>query len=283
LSDFPFSKKLPIQCIISALKAESVPLVHYFGLERNPNFNFPVFSRDDLFLIGIGVGTININSRVQTFIQSVKNDSVQFINIGTAGGKKNISKIGNIYLINKIIDDSSKRVFYPDILLTHSFDENILTTVAKGVKNGGNKYDSLVDMEASEIFKVCSKIVSIHNISFLKIVSDYMDLDQINFNQEKISFLIKSKLGLIKEFLNRFKFLKELNPPILNIIDQQWIQNIESQLLLTRTQTLNLISLTKGYRIRQPNVLCPQINISKPQSKTQRNRIYKNICAKLTA
>ena len=45
---------------------------------------------------------------------------------------------------------------------------------------------TLVDMEAHEIFSICSKFVPVHDISIIKIVSDHMDgkeffLSQVSF------------------------------------------------------------------------------------------------------
>ena len=47
-----------MQCILSALKAESDPLVNYFQLKRHSSSKFPVFVNNDLYLIGIGIQTM---------------------------------------------------------------------------------------------------------------------------------------------------------------------------------------------------------------------------------
>ena len=56
-------------------------------------------------------------------------------------------------MINKIIDESSNLSYYPDILIDHKMVEGALTTVEKVADDINSHHDSLVDMEASEIFK----------------------------------------------------------------------------------------------------------------------------------
>ena len=88
-----------MQCILSALKAESDPLVNYFQLKRDPSFQFPVFVHNDLYLIGIGIGKVKVQERIYSFLETVRDDFIQFINIGIAGGKNDNSELGQMYLI----------------------------------------------------------------------------------------------------------------------------------------------------------------------------------------
>ena len=71
-------------------------------------------------------------------------------------------------MINKILDDSSDKKYYPEIIIDHGLNESSITTVGTPVLDGGKKYDTLVDMEAHEIFSTCSKFVPVHDISIIK-------------------------------------------------------------------------------------------------------------------
>ena len=90
-----------MQCILTALKAESDPIIKHFGLKRSNSFDFPVFEDQtkDLFLIGLGVGKRKIESRIKNFIKSGKYSYVQFINIGIAGSNKDYSEIENDLIV----------------------------------------------------------------------------------------------------------------------------------------------------------------------------------------
>ena len=58
-----------MQCIITALKAESDPFIHHLELIRDPAFKFPCFRNDDLgiALVGVGVGKRKIRTRINIF------------------------------------------------------------------------------------------------------------------------------------------------------------------------------------------------------------------------
>ena len=89
-----------IQCLITALKAESVPFIQHFKLKRDDTFDFPLFINHEtnIALVGVGVGSKNISSRVNDFFGYQEYDNVQFINVGIAGGNKRRTKIGQLFL-----------------------------------------------------------------------------------------------------------------------------------------------------------------------------------------
>ena len=272
-----------MQCILSALKAESDPLVNYFQLKRHSLFQFPVFRHNDLYLISIGIGKAKVQERIYSFLETIRDDFIQFINIGIAGGKNDNSELGQMYLINNIVDDDTGHSYYPDILIKHSLSEHSVTTVNKGITDGGSRYKTLVDMEASEIFKISSKKIPVHRMAFLKIISDYMDLDTVSFNTESISSLITLNLKSINSFLNRFKTLQDLEQPILSKDDSDWINLIKDRLSLTESQYQQLIRITKGFRLQNPELNCPVVQIEMPESKLIRNQMFKTLCDKLSA
>ena len=82
-----------MQCILTALKAESQPLINHFNLKRDTSFQFPVFKNNNLYLVGLGVGKKNIRNRIETFLNQNNPDLIQFINIGIAGGNPNPPKL----------------------------------------------------------------------------------------------------------------------------------------------------------------------------------------------
>ena len=63
-----------MQCILTALKAESKPLIDYFRLSKSKSFDFPVFENEalDLSLIGLGVGKTKIEPRIKEFMNSIE-------------------------------------------------------------------------------------------------------------------------------------------------------------------------------------------------------------------
>ena len=272
-----------MQCILTALKAESQPLIDQFNLNRDTSFQFPVFKNNDLYLVGIGVGKKNIKNRIETFLNQNNPDLIQFINIGIAGGNPKSTKIGGSYLLHKIKDETTGKTYYPDILIKHNFEEISLVTVESVISDGEGVYKGLVDMEASEIFKICSSLVPVHRLAFLKIVSDYMNNEFEQNIVHSISKLISHQLKEIENFITEFKKLLSTEKPILNKSDFEWIHSISNHYSITETQQQQLIHRSKGFRLRNQIVPFPEINQDKPKSKTDRNQIFKNICAELSA
>ena len=272
-----------MQCILSALKSESQPFIKFYNLEKDRRFSFPVFRNKDLYLVGIGVGKKHIEKRVNDFIQKMGKSPIQFINVGLAGGKKSIHTIGDIFIVNKIKDENSKKFYFPDILYKHSFQESGVTTVCKEITNGGAEFSNLVDMEASEIFKVCSKLSSVHNLIFIKVVSDYMDKSFGNFDKDHFSTLMKLNLKEIDALIKKSNLSDIGSHEILNDYDKKWLLQTIKILRLTKTQSLLIEKYFKGKKIRDPSYLYPNISTNKPGTKFERNQIFQKICEKLTA
>ena len=272
-----------MQCILTALKAESQPLINHFNLKRDTSFQFPVFKNNNLYLVGLGFGKKNIRNRIETFLNQNNPDLIQFINIGIAGGNPKSTKIGGSYLLHKIKDETTGKTYYPDILIKHNFEEISLVTVESVISDGEGIYKGLVDMEASEIFKICSSLVPVHRIAFVKIVSDYMNIEFEEIMVHHISKLISHQLNSIESFLLQFERMFNEETPILSEKDIKWINETVQQMSLTETQYQQLLQFAKGFRLRKTGFPFPDVEKNAPSNKTTQKYHFKNICAELSA
>ena len=272
-----------MQCILTALKAESQPLINHFNLNRDTSFQFPVFKNNNLYLVGLGVGKKNIRNRIETFLNQNNPDLIQFINIGIAGGNPKSTKIGGSYLLHKIKDETTGKTYYPDILIKHNFEEISLVTVESVISDGEGVYKGLVDMEASEIFKICSSLVPVHRLAFLKIVSDYMNNEFEQIIAQPISKLISHQLDSIELFLSQFERMFNEEAPILSEKDIKWIDEMVQHMSLTETQYQKLLQFAKGFRLRKTGFPFPDVEKNVPTNKTIQKHHFKNICAELSA
>ena len=272
-----------LQCLITALKAESDPFIQHLSLKKDSALDFPYFVNQKLNvgLIGVGVGKKNIKSRINDFFKLINHKEVQFINIGIAGGKKSRTNIGDLFIINKILDDNSDKKYYPEIIIDHGLNESSITTVGAPIHDGGKKYDTLVDMEAHEIFSTCSRLVPVHNISIIKLVSDHMDGQELFTQPSIVSELLKEKMDEIIYFINQFKLIDEMVRPILFKKDMVWIENTKRKYLLTASQVDQLIKYAKGYRLRNNENQLPELDIQIPKTKNNQKNTFNIICEKL--
>jgi nucleoside phosphorylase len=272
-----------MQCLLTALKAESQPLIDHFGLTKDSSFLFPVFKRDNLYLIGIGVGKKRIKDRIETFCKHFIHEKIQFINIGIAGGNHSSTKIGACYLLHKIKDETTGKTYYPDILIKHNFEEKSLVTVDSVISDGEGAYKGLVDMEASEIFNVCSSLVPVHRLAFLKIVSDYMNLEFEEIIAQPISNLIALYLDSIELFLSQLEGMLIEENKILSEDDLIWINETVQKISLTKTQSLQLLQRAKGFRLRTIESPFPELQNKSSLNKTSQKIYFKQICDQLSA
>ena len=264
-------------CILTALKAESEPLINFFKLRKNSSFDFPVFSNNDIILVAIGVGGKNISRRVITVHNQFKRFNLTFINIGIAGGNSKNSKIGKCYSINKIMDESERKTYYPEIFIKHPFNEKKIKTFKSVVKNINEDFDFLIDMESFDIFKVCSKIVPIHRIVLLKIVSDYVNENFQKLSATFISELISNNLIKFKIYLDSLIQFSKLTSNILNNDDVKWVKEINKVLSLTESQKTIIFNKVKEFRLRKKDEKLPFLAIKPPNSKSNQKKTLKEI------
>lgn len=192
-----------MQIILSALKAEAIPLINYYKLVPNNSIGLQMYKNDLLTILITGVGKKNVNKALKEYLKKSKNiEEAKFINIGIAGGVKGNCKIGEMFFINKVFDDylevdyNIKTGKRPNIL------ENHVTTVFEPILNNGQGREGLVDMEAYEICSVLSDFNQLNKVIIIKIVSDFMDSDTKYLNSKQIQKLIKKNLYDIDIFLN---------------------------------------------------------------------------------
>ena len=186
--------------LVLATHTEAKPIIAYFKLKRLMHISeYQVFINKDknISLTISGIGKIfSACSVIFTYSLFKKQRNNIWINIGIAG--HNDLKIGEIILVNKINDLSSKKSWYPSIVFNHSFKVQNCNTYDKP----NFKYTkNLHDMELSGFYSSANKLSYCELIQSLKIISDNKEL-KINFKErEKISDLIKINIASIEKVI----------------------------------------------------------------------------------
>jgi len=270
--------------IITALQSEAEPIIKQFQLEKKYHSEkLFYFQREGITCLTTGVGEKNVRKRLGVFLQGLDCSNTILINIGIAGGKKDSSIIGTMYLINKITSDKSGKVWLPDILLKNGISEQQLTTVEKGVMDGGKKYKGLVDMEAAAIFEIAVQFIPTHCLVFLKIVSDYMD--EVLDSSEHVLPIMKNNLSKFDSIITLMQNSELVRTPLLNGQNKRLLTDLNNILKLTETQKHQLKNKIECYiAIKNDdisflsNYLHVEIN-----SKQERSKIFYEICTKLSS
>mgnify|MGYP001260226256 CR=1 FL=1 len=93
-----------MQLIITALKAEAMPIIDYYKLEKEMSKFYPYYRGEDLEIICCGVGGGNLKKIIADYFKNGKKEVCQIINIGIAGSSIKSHNIGESFLVNKSIN-----------------------------------------------------------------------------------------------------------------------------------------------------------------------------------
>ena len=244
-----------------ALHPEARPLIARFRLQQDTTSHaIPVFRRDDLALSVSGIGklrsaiaTTHLISRANTPQESVA------LNIGIAGCYRETSQqsiaIGDLFLAHKLVEASSGREFFPDILVKTDIPEATVTTVDRPLLRSSDTEvaEGLVDMEASGFFLAAATFLPPHQIGCLKIVSDFLEVER--FDKAWVSSLIEARMEAIERTINAYRELASLSVEVLDADEQVLLSKIRIDLRLTASQSKKLTDAARGYKLRTASSL----------------------------
>ena len=270
--------------ITTALQAEAQPLIEHYQLEKKQcSANIFYFQRGVITCLTTGVGEKNVRKRLGAFLNETVCRNTILMNMGIAGGNRDATEIGKMYSINKITDEKNGKVWLPDALLKTGLPEMPLSSVSKGVTDGGNKYAGLVDMEGAAIFETVVQFIPVHCMVFLKIVSDHMD--EILDSPEQVVSLINKRLPEIDRLISLMQNSGLVKTPLLNDQHEQLLNGLKKSLKLTATQTYQLKDKAEGFIAVQDDNIAFLSQYLKVEIKTkqERTKVFHEICTRLSA
>ena len=270
--------------ITTALQAEAQPLIEHYQLEKKQcSANIFYFQRGVITCLTTGVGEKNVRKRLGAFLNETVCRNTILMNMGIAGGNRDATEIGKMYSINKITDEKNGKVWLPDALLKTGLPEMPLSSVSKGVTDGGNQYAGLVDMEGAAIFETAVQFIPVHCLVFLKIVSDHMD--EILDSPEQVVSLINKRLPEIDRLISLMQNSGLVKTPLLNDQHEQLLNGLKKSLKLTATQTYQLKDKAEGFIAVQDDDIAFLSQYLKVEIKTkqERTKVFHEICTRLSA
>jgi len=175
---------------VCALYQEAEPFINRLCLKKsNAITHFQVFSSEEVKLIISGTGSISAAIATTYLCTQFPPDKHSFlVNIGLAGASDYKLPISELCIVNKIVDASTNRTYYPDMIFRHNFTEMCVVTYPKFIENNPIfTQPFLVDMEASGIYLSARMFFQTHQMIFFKIVSDHLEKKDISsFNVPSI-------------------------------------------------------------------------------------------------
>ncbi|PNS01563.1 hypothetical protein X927_00140 [Petrotoga mexicana DSM 14811] len=273
--------------IISAMGIEARAIIKYLNLKKTTDRPFETYQNEEAHLVISGVGKINAAGATSYLLKDTLKDlnhSDYAINLGICGSLNNKFNVGDLVLVNKVVDYEKKRKYYTDILVKHNLKEGSIQSIDTLHSNYEFEED-LVDMESSAFFEIASKFLSVHQVYVLKIVSDKVSKNQPleRLTNKYIDELIYDKLEEIFSFTKLVSSLLKLFQPILQQQDEEIIKKISITLKLTFSQTKqleNAYAYFKSNKKVSPLFLEEYFNYI-PKSKKERDAIFEDLKTKL--
>ncbi|MCX7821517.1 MAG: hypothetical protein N2258_07585 [Brevinematales bacterium] len=222
--------------ILTSLHPEATPIIEYFKLKKNFNTTeFEHFTSDNLSLSIAGVGGIKVAS-VFSFLFAQEKEAY-FLLVGICGAKNNLINIGEIFLINKAIQNDSGKKFYPDIIFNHVLKENSIESFGKVITSQNLISEGdLIDMESAYFLEAAQFFMPPHRSHVLKIVSDHLNVKHIT--KDFISKIIEKNLDNINQIITILQEFSQYEQKIL-------ISNIEKDFLIKISENLKLTEYMK--------------------------------------
>ena len=247
--------------ITTALHAEARPLIEHFKLKQDTTSHVVRIYRSESISLTVG-GVGKVKSAVAATCLLARPQApgrVTALNIGIAGctQEKNADavQIGDLFLINKIIDHATGRESFPDILSVSGARENVVTTLDRPLNrsDGTTVADGLVDMESSGFYQATATFLAPHQIGCIKIVSDFLEVER--FERDWIGNLIAQQIPSIEKLIEGYHSISELAFDILISDDLTVLDLIRQNLRLTVTQHKLLTDYARSYKLHTKQAL----------------------------
>lgn len=240
--------------ICTSMYFEASPFIKNLNLKKDSKINkFEIFKNDEIILIITGVGKIKAAIAVSYLLSKYEPcASDLFINVGICGAKKDMT-IGNAYICNRIIENDTKKTFYPDMLFKHPFKEADVETCSNIVNSDKKLEGQLIDMEASGIYQAALVFFETHQIFFIKIASDYLEAK--NLSQAVVIKLVEDKAQSIIAWINEIKLGFLYNKNILSKDEQEILNLAVENLKLSSTMENQLKQLLIYYKLQHGDII----------------------------
>ena len=231
---------------ITALFPEARTIITKLHLKQNPSEPlYQLFEGEHHRLIITGAGMISAAMAVSRHFANypIQNTSDLVVNFGVAGytqGQQNTSDsahIGDLFLASHLIERSTGRTFYPDLLYRHTFRLLPVTTTPVVCTDTSSFYEeTLIDMEASALYQALLPHISPDRMLFFKVVSDFPGKTSSTAIQpmELLVPHIDSILSYVEQLQH---FLEHISArtPVLTEKETTLVEHIKYRLPMTET------------------------------------------------
>ncbi|WOO40270.1 hypothetical protein [Rubellicoccus peritrichatus] len=274
---------VPNMIFVTALPVEGRPLARRLRLKQmQTDVRFSVFSGENTSLAICGVGA-NASATATSHLLTLAGPDSIAVNLGLAGCCDKSIECGSLFLINRIIDASSGREFFPEILFRHDLPEATCVTHPKPVKDfAGEVSSELIDMEVAGFYQAASAFLPSHRILSLKVVSDHLEGNKLSLSN--CESWIEASLEQVLNVVERANSVTAREVTGLSKDESTLIDRLVETWRLTATQKVqleNAVALAKWTSACFPKEQLDQALKSKPSHKHERAELLGGLLEKL--
>ncbi len=259
--------------ITVALLCEALPFIEKLGLKKeDSNYGFNIYSSEKAVLSVSGTGVLNAAvSTTYLLSEKMVSDADIAVNAGICGTLNESIPTGKGFLCNKIINHSTGKEYFSDLLFPSKFKETSIESFDYPVSvSQENIKATLVDMEAAGFMESSLRFLSRDNVFCIKFVSDH--LGNTNVRPSDVSGIIAENTETVISFLENKSKLNETfyrKYDILSNADMELVCNISKQLRLTCAMHSKFLRLAKYCVIKSGSLLVLQ-EYKNTSAKTKR-------------
>lgn len=258
--------------LITALDAEAKPLCDHYRLKRDSSLPYTFYRNDEIILLVSGIGKANAMMALSALLGwRIPKAGDILINIGICGAPSEYM-IGEALLIHQIFE--GERCYYPDILYPHTFREVSLVCIDSPQSI---VRDYPVDMESSALFQAASRFFKVHQMAFLKIVSDHFAPESVT--KEGAMELIRSHVNTLDELILNLQAV-QVDPSLFTAEERIKIDALKGH--FTKSQGDALEDALSYFRLKNPEQSL-KVDHEIPHSKRERSQLLETLIQALTA
>ncbi len=191
--------------IVVALPAEARPFISFYSLKKSSQRHpFPIYFNADktIYLIVSGIGKVKSAAAV-VYLNDVANACYLNVGIAGCGGQA----VGELFLVNKIIDAATQRAFFPSASLMLGHGRLSLTTYDQPQTSYVD--EGMVDMEGAGFFEAASLLVSQEQCQVIKVISDNVEHSIESISKDFVESLLVDKIADIDLVVQQLLSLSE--------------------------------------------------------------------------
>ena len=202
--------------IFTALYCEAHIFIRHFNLIKDQESTwFQLFLNETagirLAVTGVGeIAAAAVVGSVCSVYKPTQNDLL--LNIGICA---HTTKNDGIFLCNKIVEKTTGRTFYPDLLYRHNFVEGTIVTGMQPYHANNDTTqmpvdtfaETLYDMEAAAVYQTGIHFFGPHQMVFLKIVSDKGSVEDVS--KERIVLLMEKYKDCIFDYIRQISAITQ--------------------------------------------------------------------------